>query len=300
MIITQFLYTDNIYGNDTIKKRKFMSNTDLVSLIVTTKNEEKTIERLLNSILKQTYKSYEIILVDNKSTDDTVKIAKNYPVKIYNYGPERSAQRNFGAKKSRGAYLFFLDADMELTPEVLSSCVKKIKSGKNIGGLIIPEVSIGHNYWERVKAFERSFYNEAGDETTDAARFFTREAFEKVKGYDETITGPEDWDLPERVKKLGYKIDRVKEVIYHHERIDSLLQLVRKKYYYGLGANRYLSKHKIKAVSPKTIYFLRPVFYKQWKKMITNPILSMGMFVMLFSELAGGGLGYMIGKYKKS
>ena len=277
-----------------------MSNINLVSFIITTKNEEQIIKRLLDSLLSQTYKQYEIILVDNNSTDDTVNIAKNYPVKIYTYGPERSAQRNLGAKKAKGDYLFFLDADMELTPEVIESCVQKIKSTKNLGALIVPEVSIGHNYWERVKAFERSFYNEAGDETTDAARFFTREAFEKAKGYDETITGPEDWDLPERVKKLGHQIDRVKEVIYHHERITSLPQLIRKKYYYGLGAHRYLRKHNLNAVSPKTIYFLRPVFYRQWKKMVTHPILSIGMFVMLFSELAGGGLGYIFGKYKKS
>lgn len=276
-----------------------MNRNQLVSVIITTKNEEDRIARLINSILKQTYQNREIILVDNNSTDKTIEIAKKLGAKIYNFGPERSAQRNYGAEKSSGNYLLFLDADMELSPNVLKECIQMCEYDQNIGGIIIPEESKAGNFWERVKAFERSFYNKQGDEATDAARFFKKEAFRKSGGFDETITGPEDWDLTDSLKKKGYKTGRIKAVIYHYEKINSLLSLAYKKFYYALRSYRYLSKQNVPVVSQKTIYFLRPVFYKNIDKIISHPILATGMVVMLTLELLAGGLGYLVGKVKK-
>lgn len=271
----------------------------LVSVIITTKNESKVITRLLTSLKTQSYKNIEIVLIDNNSLDSTKQIARQFTDKVYDFGPERSAQRNFGAKKASGNLLLFLDADMELSRNVIEECVNSISLNKKFGGVIIPEKSVARTFWEKVKAYERSFYNEKGDEITDAARFFQKSVFNKVGGYDETITGPEDWDLPETIKKLGYKVGRVSTVIYHHERINSPLDLARKKYYYALRAHRYLKKHNISTFSPKTIYFLRPIFYKNFNKISAHPILYIGMFIVLFVQLLGGGLGYLVGRVKK-
>lgn len=276
-----------------------MNKQQLVSVIITTKDEAKVIGRLIASIKEQTYLNYEIILVDNKSEDKTVEVTKKMEAKVYIFGPERSAQRNFGAKKANGDYFLFLDADMELTPGVLKDCVEICHRDEKIGGVVIPEESVAHTFWENVKAFERSFYNESGDEITDAARFFKKEAFQRVGGYDETITGPEDWDLSESIEKSGFNTGRVTSLIYHYERIKSPFEVARKKFYYALKAHRYLNKQKIPAFSPKTIYFLRPVFYKQFDKILTHPLLSVGMFIMLTIELFGGGLGYLTGRIKK-
>lgn len=276
-----------------------MNKKPLVSVIVTTKNEADVIENLLNSILKQTYKYIEIILVDNNSSDSTLDIAnKLKEVKIYQQGPERSAQRNFGARKAKGDFLFFLDADMELTSRVVENCIIKIDQGK-VEGVVVPEQSKWISFWGQVKAFERSFYSEKGDSVTDAARFFSKKIFNKVGGYDETITGPEDWDLPDRIREVGFKIGRSTEKIYHHEQKISLSTLFKKKFYYGLNAHRYLSKHNIPVISPKTIYFLRPLFYKNWTKLFKHPLLALAMLCMLLIELLGGGLGYIVGRMKK-
>lgn len=284
-----------------------MKKKSSVSTIITTKNEEAVIENLLKSIVKQTYQNIEIILIDNNSNDKTLSIVKKFKkirqascfaIKIYQQGPERSAQRNFGAKKAKGDLLFFLDADMELTPKVVEDCVRKIYQ-ENAEGVVVPEESKWTNFWGEVKAFERSFYNEKGDSITDAARFFSRKIFNEVGGYDESITGPEDWDLPDRVKEAGFKIARSTEVVYHHEQEISLLTLFKKKFYYGLNAHKYLSKHKIPVISPKTVYFLRPLFYKNWTKLVRHPVLSISMICMLLVELIGGGLGYVVGRISK-
>jgi len=75
----------------------------LVSVIITTRNEEKNIENCLQSIWMQTYPhdKIEIIVVDNNSTDRTKEIVARYTEKVYNFGPERSAQRNFGVGQAR-------------------------------------------------------------------------------------------------------------------------------------------------------------------------------------------------------
>lgn len=270
-----------------------------VSVIITTRNEEDTISRLIRSVKSQSFKNIEIILVDNNSKDQTVEIAKSLGVKIFYSGPERSAQRNFGAKKGKGAYLLFLDADMRLTKDVIKACVELIEINPEVGAISIPEKSVANTFWEKVKAFERSFYNLEGDPTTDAARFFSRDAFKRSGGYDTSITGPEDWDLRDTILKLGYKIDRINALIFHYERIRSLSDLIRKKFYYGLKSHRYLSKQKVSLISAETIYFLRPVFYKNIDRLITHPILSIGMMMVLFFELLAGGSGYLWGKMRK-
>ncbi len=275
-----------------------MNKGDLVSVIIPTYNEASVIKTLLLSLSKQSYKNIETIVLDDGSTDDTAEIAKTYTSRVYvREHVERSAQRNFGARQAKGEFLLFLDADMELTINVILDCVHTIEKNKKIGGIVIPEQSVARTFWEKVKAYERSFYNEAGDKTTDAARFFRRQAFEKVRGYDESITGPEDWDLPESIKNKGYSIGRIKSRILHHERLFNPFTLMKKKYYYGLKSHRYFKKQNISIISPKTIYFLRPVFYRNWRKLISNPILSIAMIFMFSFELAGGGVGYLVGKY---
>lgn len=270
----------------------------VVSVIIPTYNESHIINRLLKSIKIQTYKNVEIIVVDDDSTDGTASIARKLSNKVYKRDKaERSVQRNYGASKSKGKYLLFLDADMELSPNVIKECVESCRN-KKVGAIGIPEKSVATLFWEKVKAYERSFYNEAGDTTTDAERFFTREAFNSVGGYDETITGPEDWDLPERIKAKGYLSARIESHILHYEKVDSLISLSKKKFYYALTSHRYLKKHNIGTFSPKTIYFLRPVFYRNWRKLISHPILAISMFTMFTFELLGGAIGFLIGKIR--
>ncbi len=267
----------------------------LISIIITTKNSASTLEKLLQSIKEQQYKYYEIIVVDNNSTDDTKKIARKFTRQVFNKGPERSVQRNYGVEKSSGNYLLILDSDMVLTPDVLEDCVNTVsdKHHKRIGEIIIPEKSFGLGFWAKTKAFEREI-NE-GERYFEAARFFPKDIFEEFSGYDVNLTGPEDWDLPQRIAKK-YKVARIKSLILHNEGRPTLIKLAKRKYYYGLSVDKYLKKQKMSVINPRTIYFLRPAFYKNWKKLLKHPILSVGTIIMLVVESIGGGWGYIQGK----
>lgn len=271
-----------------------MFKNSLVSVIITTRNSAPTLEALLKSIKNQSYQQTEVIVVDNSSRDETCKIAKKYTDKVFDKGPERSAQRNFGATKARGGFLLFLDSDMVLSKDVVRECVMVMKNG-NYGGLIIPEKSFGEKFWAKVKTWERKL-NE-GETYFEASRLFSKKVFNTIGGYDENLTGPEDWDFHQRVAKK-FAIKRIKSYILHNEWETTLKTLIQKKYYYGLSAHRYLEKQSIPVLSPTTIYFLRPSFYKNWKKAISHPLLSFSMLIMLIFESFAGGLGYIVGRLK--
>ena len=83
-----------------------------ISIIITTRNNSSVLPTLLESISRQTMKDYELIVVDNHSTDGTQGIAMRYEARLMDAGPERSAQRNAGAEKAEGKFLLFLDSDV--------------------------------------------------------------------------------------------------------------------------------------------------------------------------------------------
>ena len=176
-------------------------NKIIVSVIITTREESDNIANCLDSVAKQDYpkEKIEIIVVDNDSTDKTVEIARRYTDKVYNFGPERSAQRNFGVEKGRGKYALYLDADMILSLGVVKECVDKCEN-KNCIALYIPERVIGKGFWAKVRDFERSFYNAT---VIDCVRFIRRDKFLEIDGFDENLTGPEDWDFDRRIKATG-------------------------------------------------------------------------------------------------
>lgn len=226
-----------------------------ISVVITTKNEEKTLPVLLKSLKSQSLKDFEIVVVDNNSSDNTAKIAKKFGCQVFNKGPERSVQRNFGVKKARGETVLILDADMKLSPNVLTECYKQYKRGYK--ALVVPEKSYGTGIWVKFKIFEREFYE--GEQAYEAARFFDRKTFLEFGGYNTKITGPEDYELPLRMRKNGITIGRIKSYIYHNEKNFSPLKSARKKFYYAKGSREYLKKHPEMLVFVPSLYKLAVV-----------------------------------------
>lgn len=268
-----------------------------VSIIVTTRNNHETLEACLRSIQDQTYRDFELIVVDNSSTDNTKEIAGRFADKVYNKGPERSAQRNFAATKASGDYLLVVDSDMELSSEVVAQCVAKAESDKTISAIIIPEESFGVGFWAQCKRLERSYY--IGQDAIEAARFFRKKDFNKIGGYNEALTGGEDWDLTRCMKTLG-RHDRITAFIYHNEGRPRFSRTVRKMYYYGSHAAEYFAANPTHSAltdqsGPLQRYKL---FLSQPGKLLRNPLVGIGMLTLKTAEYAAGGLGMMTSRRK--
>jgi len=277
-----------------------MNKTSLVSVIITTRNEEKNINACLSSLLDQTYKNIEIIVIDNHSTDKTIIIAKKYTHYIYSKGPERSVQRNFGVLKAKGEYLLFLDADMILTPTVVEDCVQKIQDprlkNEKLVALVIPEQSVGIGFWAQCKALERSFY--IGVPWMEAARFYRRDAFATLQGFDEHLTGPEDFDLSARAEDVfgTESIGRITSCIKHNENKIHLFSLLQKKFYYGKQMKRYEKKQGKKGYFDKqaNILFRYGLFFAHPKKLFHNFVVGVGMIALKTMEMIALAMGALM------
>lgn len=286
--------------------------TQLVSVVVTTKNEENNIENCLQSVKEQTWENIETIVVDNNSVDATRDLAEKYTKKIYILGPERSKQRNFGMiEKAQGEYVIYIDADMILSPILIESCVNFIKKTKS-KALHIEEIVLGKNYLSTVRRFERGFYSGT---VIDGARFFHQPTFVKSGGFDENLFvkgSGEDWDIDKLVKNYGAinllpfysKFEKKKwsmqnfiedlgvlhdpkfSGIYHNESEFKLWPYIKKKSYYSSGFDGYI--HKWGENDPDIrkqfglIYRYWTVFTEngKWKRLIAKPLLVIGMYFL--------------------
>lgn len=229
-------------------------NPGLVSVIVTTRNSGSTLATCLESVRRQAYRDIELLVVDNSSEDATPEIAKRYADRVADMGPERSAQRNHGARLSRGEFLLFLDADMELPEAVVADCVS---SAPGMDALIIPEVTTGTSWLARTRSIERSSYR--GSFLFEAARLVRRTAFFSLGGYDLGLTGLEDYDLEARLEESGCRVGHTRVPILHHEDDITLSEYLRKRTYYAIGHDRYVERHPHRA--RKQFGFERGIFY---------------------------------------
>ncbi|HUB93729.1 MAG TPA: glycosyltransferase family A protein [Verrucomicrobiae bacterium] len=269
-----------------------MDSGPLVSVVVTTRNNHGTLDACLRSIVSQTYTPLELLVIDNSSTDDTKEIARIYTDKVYNRGPERSAQRNFGVAAANGEYVCMIDSDMELEPEVIAACVVNLRNDPKAHGVIIPEESFGKGFWAQCKRLERSFY--VGVDWIEAARFFDRQTYMSVGGYGENMVSGEDWDLSGRIAATGPLL-RVKPFIHHNEGELKLWRTLKKKVYYARQARVYLAKNDVGSklttqAGPLQRYRL---FFAQPRKLFKDPLTAVGMLFMKTCEFAFGAVGYI-------
>src|SRR5690554_298609 len=116
-----------------------MNNLPLVSIIIPTFNRAHIIEETLDSVLAQTYKNWECIVVDDGSTDDTEEVMAEYMAKDsrfqYHHRPEDrlpggNAARNYGFEVSKGEYVNWLDSDDILHPIKLNSQIEDFSSNR--------------------------------------------------------------------------------------------------------------------------------------------------------------------------
>lgn len=105
-----------------------------ISVIIPFYNEEKYIKECIDSVINQTYKNIEIILINNNSTDNTLNIIKKINderIKIYECNQQGvSHARNVGIKKATGRYICFIDSDDYWEKEKLEKQIKFIKENK--------------------------------------------------------------------------------------------------------------------------------------------------------------------------
>lgn len=246
-----------------------------IAIVVPTWNSGRTIAACLRSLVGQSATCI-VVVVDNHSTDDTVSIACQYADIVAVAGPERSAQRNIGAALTTAPMLGFIDSDMVVDATVVEQAIRALQSGA--GGIVVPERSFGEGLWAAVRRFERSFYN--GSDTVEAARFFRRDVFESVGGFDEAMEpGPEDWDLTIRLREVA-AVSRISAEIAHDEGRPTFWNACAKKGYYAPGLRCFARKHGRASLSVLD----RPYVRRPWMIFGQGPRLGLGLVALKVGE----------------
>ena len=185
-----------------------------LSIIIPTFNEGKYLGTLLNSILAQDYKDYEIIVSDNKSSDSTLRVARNYKCKIVKGGRPGIA-RNNGAKIAQGKYLLFIDADSVLSENSLDTAIKLFKEkGLDVAGArFYPyggNIFDGFLHW--LYFILVSILFPFIPHLNGGFLLCTREMFDKIKGFDSTIKLGEEHAFAKTARKLKAKVKILSKV----------------------------------------------------------------------------------------
>jgi len=215
----------------------------LVSIVLINYNGKFLLERFLPSVANLEYPNYEVIILDNASTDGSSEfIKKKYPQFKVVQNKENSGTAegsNIGARYARGDWIFWLSNDMELEPMMLNYMLEKVESDHRIGICtckmrriteegnqlnVIDSVGgdvdiFGFPYMRGVNQEDRSQWNNSDEIffSFGGAMLIKREVFKETGGYDErTFTLGDDIDLSWRARLLGYKVVvEPKAVLYH-------------------------------------------------------------------------------------
>lgn len=202
-----------------------------LSVIIPTLNEERHLPLLLSSLVSQTHKDFEVIVSEAKSEDKTKEKALEFKdkldIKVIDSDKRNiSYQRNFGAKKARGNYLVFIDADHWAENDFVNSIMEELVKSK--ADVIIP-VSIP----DTKKLFWRGYFGLINLFTpltvltkkpmgNGPACAIKKEIFEKVGGYDETVLMYEDQYMFQLAFKAGakFKYPKNSKVYFSIRRIE--------------------------------------------------------------------------------
>jgi glycosyltransferase involved in cell wall biosynthesis len=260
------------------------AHTALISVIIPTKNNEKTLAKCLLSIKQQSYPNIETIIIDAFSTDQTKDIAEGLGAQLIQLQGERTKAKNYGAQHAKGEYVLFVDSDMILQPDVVRGCLDECVKGS--AGVIIPEASIGEGIWVRIRDFERSMYQST---KIESARFFVRKHVLEVGGFDEDIITYEESTLPQKLERCGYKVNaRISSFILHDEDGFELKKWLRKKQYYSDTLKIYAERYPEYAREQLGVKNRVKIFLSNGnlKRLIRHPIPAFGVFILKGLEYA--------------
>lgn len=244
-----------------------------VSVIIPVYNEEKMIRQCLTSLSTQT-KECEVIVVDDGSTDKTLSALSELQTLKFPAKPDLASQdkfqiieqkhlgpgaaRNFGAKKSNGEILVFVDSDMTFAPNFIEELIRPIEEGKSKGTFTKEEYVINwDNVWARCWNYNLNLTDKLRipkdyPDTAPVFRAILKNEFEKVGGFTQGVGWTDDWTLSE---KLNYK-STVTSAVCFHSNPNTLSEIFHHAKW--IGKNKFIGGSVVRRIS-NTFRFSLPI-----------------------------------------
>ncbi|WP_299123548.1 glycosyltransferase family 2 protein [uncultured Winogradskyella sp.] len=283
-----------------------MSESELISIIIPTFNRSHLIEETLNSVKSQTYTNWECLIVDDGSIDDTkpkvdAYIKKDSRFKYYDrpntYASGGNGARNYGAKKSKGDWLIFLDSDDLLTKSTLLDRMNPnavFDMQISITGTFKREIGDSNKIWNKVNSTDSHIelinrYINMDMPWHTSGVTWNAHFFNKIGGWNERLSAWQDWEIHCRSlffkPKLHYIINKP-DNYFRISRHDSIGETVKSQTYMRSVFNSFLSLDELLKKN-KDVFEMVKVDYEKLlcKMLITFPIKKGFLFFPLKSLL---------------
>jgi glycosyltransferase involved in cell wall biosynthesis len=209
-----------------------MNKNPKVSIIIPTYNRADLMPRAVNSVLNQIFKDFELIIIDDGSTDNTKQVVDEFQKKdkrIKYIWQENSGTpskpKNTGIKNSYGEYIAFLDSDDEWLPKKLKKQLNVFKNSKKedlgfvgCNALIVNEKTGTETVYNMPLYNDKIFFEKLLKNNfiwSSSGALVKKEVFEKIGLFDEKLKYGEDWDMWIRIAQK-YNFDFVPEVLFKY------------------------------------------------------------------------------------
>ena len=199
---------------------------NIISIILPTFNRAKYIDRSIMSVIGQTYQNWELLIVDDGSTDNTFELAKKYINKHSNiryfFHENRGAAytMNIGMQNSIGNFITFLGSDDEYLPNHLKARIDYLEDNIEIDLLHSPAKIIGNEYVKDKYDLTKNIHLD--NCVLGGTLFGKSEVFNKLNGFKDVNYSPES-EFVERAEKV-YKINKLnlRTYVYHRDTPDGI------------------------------------------------------------------------------
>ncbi len=237
------------------------------SILVPAYNEEVVIERSIKSLVDLDYPNFEVIVIDDGSKDDTLKLAKdlegwhgNTEVRVFTQpNGGKSTALNHGARRATGEVVVCVDGDSRLHPNTLRVAMRHFQDPEITGVAGNVKVVNRRNILTRLQALEyieglnlvrrAQAYLKSVNIVPGPIGIFRKEAILDVGGW-ESDTFAEDCELTLKLLAHGYKIDYEPEAISYTEAPEEMIPLLKQRYRWTRGILQALRKHKFLLINP--------------------------------------------------
>lgn len=231
-----------------------------VSIVIPAFNEEKYIESVLQRVFSLDYprEMYEVIIVDNGSTDNTVDLARKYTDKVYLYeGVKVGAVRNFGVSKARGEYIAFLDSDCVPPVSWLVDAFKYIDANgcDVIGGTCL--LREDPTWVETSWVINQNPKDQVNGSLMGGSILIKKSIFSSVGGFDESMSAGEDSALGDKLIASGYSVHIAKCCAFVHLGYPrDLCEFTRRQFWHASSYLRSRKKRSVDYILLLSLFFL--------------------------------------------